>query len=450
MTTPVEPAAQTDFPTAVVRQDSAITRTLGRSSGWLWLLAIACLLLALGLTYRATRPAGPAIVVHFADGYGLKREDAVRYRGIDVGHVSEVRLRDDLRGVDVAITLRSDADSIACEGSRFWIERPQISLSRMSGLETVVGAKYVGVTPGPTGSDRQTTFDGLETPPRLQIEPTTETAITIHFSDGNGIAAGDVVKYRGIVIGEVTDVRLQANLDGVIVTATLTKEAKSVARKGTLFWVERAQIGFKGVRGLDTLVRGQYLALQPGPIGSVPLREFTGVEQAPATHSPVDGGLPIVLVSPERFGVDRGAVITYRGLPAGQVTSVGLNSAGHSVHVTATIDPEFRSLIRSNTQFWVKSGVDFHIGLRGVDMQLDPLAALAAGGIAFATPSPIGREVEPGYGFQLAAEETEGWAEWRPNYSGQPVQPTVGRGQRLLNRIRSPFGSEETSQKTAE
>ena len=37
---------------------------------------------------------------------------------------------------------------LACEGSRFWIVRPQVSLSRVAGLETVVGARYIGALPG--------------------------------------------------------------------------------------------------------------------------------------------------------------------------------------------------------------------------------------------------------------------------------------------------------------
>jgi paraquat-inducible protein B len=229
----------------------------------------------------------------------------------------------------------------------------------------------------------------------------------------------------------------------VVVEANLIKQAKSVARKGTIFWVERAQVSLQGVRGLDTLVGGQYLAVQPGPIGSVPMQAFIGANEPPPTFNPIEGGLPIRLTCAERFGLERGATITYRGMPAGQVTSLSLSSDAHALQVRATIHPDFSSLIRTNTQFWSKSGLDFHIGFRGVDMAVDPLSTLTASGIAFATPAPAGATVEAGHRFDLAAEEASGWIDWRPDFHRPPAEKTVGRGQRLLNRIRSPFGGDE-------
>ena len=90
-----------DFPTAVVRNDTPVARLFGRSTGWFWLLAAACLVMASVLTFRATKSAGTKITVQFDDGHGLKAEDAVQYRGIDVGYVETVRLRDSHDGVDV-------------------------------------------------------------------------------------------------------------------------------------------------------------------------------------------------------------------------------------------------------------------------------------------------------------------------------------------------------------
>ena len=433
-------AAEAEFPAAIVRSDTKASRLFGRSTGVFWLLALAALFIAVGLTYHETRDMGTAVTVQFQNGHGLKPEDAVRYRGINIGFVESVRLGDRQDGLEVVVNLHPEAESFAREGTQFWIERPQISLSRMSGLETVVGAKYLGVSPGPVGGPSATEFVGLENPPRLQLAETSDDTITIRFRDGNGISSGDTVRYRGIVVGEVTEVRLERDLTGVIVKASLTKDARNVARKGSVFWVERVQVGLKGVRGLDTLVGGKYLAVRPGPIGSVPMEEFVGADEPPAAYVPTQNGIAIRLVSEERYGLERGVAITYRGLTAGQITSVQLTTDAHAVALTATIFPEYRSLVRTNTQFWNKSGVDFHFGLRGVDMEIDPMSMLKASGIAFATPEPAGEEAPQGHTFRLANEETAGWTEWRPSFDGRPTETTVGRGQRFLNRIRSPFG----------
>ena len=272
-------AAHADFPEAVVRDDRI--GLLTRSSWMFLLLTAACLCFAFYLGYQATIPKGELITIRFSDGHGLKTEDALRFRGINVGQVERIRLRDDLEGVDVDVRLRADAEQVAKEGSIFWVERPQLSLARMSGLETVVGAKYVGVIPGPADAEKVTEFDGLENPPRLK--QASDVAVLVRFKDGNGIEAGDAVKFRGVVVGEVTDVRLDEDFESVEVRAQLVDRARVLAQTGTVFWVERPKVNFRdGIRGLETLVEGKYLALMPYPSDGEPQSEFEGAEKPPA------------------------------------------------------------------------------------------------------------------------------------------------------------------------
>jgi paraquat-inducible protein B len=402
-----------EFPVAKVREASKLGSIFDRSTFLIWLVTIACLAIAAYLSFRGTAAQGRLVTVTFRDGYGLKAEDSVLYRGIEVGRVEDVRLRDDLGGVDVKVRLRSDADNIATEGSQFWVERPQLSLSRLSGIDTVVGAKYLGVIPGESSGPKVNEFTGLEMPPTIRQSGGTD--INIHFEDGFGIAAGSPVKFRGITIGEVTGVELDDNLAGVNVRARLKDNAASLAREGTTFWVERPKVNLKdGIRGLDTIVGGQYLAVQPGPSGGPQQIGFEGLTDAPAVMSVQDGGLLVTLDSEERFGLERGAPVTYRGMPAGQVTHVALARSGHTVEVTVQLFPDYVHLVRDNTMFWSRSGVDLHFGLKGFDLDVDPLTSLASGGIAFATPLPAGEMVATGHRFNLMEKEADGWQDWKP------------------------------------
>ena len=270
---------ESQFPTALVRDDRI--GLLTRSSWVFLLLTAACLGLAFYLGFKATVPKGKLITVHFSDGHGLKAEDALRYRGINIGEVEAIRLQDDLQHVDVDLRLRPDAEQVAREGSVFWIERPQLSLARMSGLETVVGAKYVGVIPGPPNGKERKEFIGQVNPPRLR-QPS-DVSVLVRFKDGNGIEAGDAVKFRGVVVGEVTDVRLDEAFESVEVRAQLVERARILAQTGTVFWVERPKVNFRdGIRGLETLVEGKYLALMPYPSDGQPQTEFEGAEKPPA------------------------------------------------------------------------------------------------------------------------------------------------------------------------
>ena len=131
----------------------------------LWWLAVACLLLAIGLVVWSLPPQGTRITIAFPEGHGLKAEDAVRYRGIDVGVVESVQLPRAMDSVNVHVNLLPSAKQLAVEGSRFWIVRPQLSLTGVSGLDTAVGHKYIEVIPGLADAQRVTYFDGLSQPP---------------------------------------------------------------------------------------------------------------------------------------------------------------------------------------------------------------------------------------------------------------------------------------------
>ena len=134
-----------EFPAATISDRSPASQTLRSNASRLWILTAVCLIIAIVLFASANRRRGTEITVRFDQGHGIKAGDMLRHRGIEVGEVAVVKLDPDLGKINVQILLEPAAAGLAREGSRFWIERPRLSLARVSGLETVVGAKYLGV-----------------------------------------------------------------------------------------------------------------------------------------------------------------------------------------------------------------------------------------------------------------------------------------------------------------
>jgi hypothetical protein len=400
------------FPTATVRSDSgALRRFLALpGTGYLWLTA-ACIVLALVLAVSGLRSRGTVITVRFEQGHGIKAGDALRHRGIEAGEVTSVQPSHDLDRVNVEISLHPAATALAREGSRFWIERPRVSLTRVSGLETVVGAKYVGVQPGPVDGPKAFVFDGLESPLGLFGS---DVNIVIRFRDGHGLVVGDAVRYRGIVVGEVTTISLNEELARVEVGVRLLESAQRLARADTQFWIERPKVSLTGVTGLDTLVGGRYIAVWPGAGDAEMATSFEGLDHAPATAQRVEGGLEIVLQGPHRRGIERGAPVTFRGLAIGHILSVGLSSDSIAVQARAYVQPEYRRLVREKTVFWSTSGIDLRFGLTGFQLDAETLTTIAAGGVAMATPDSPGKQVSTGHRFTLHEKPDDQWLAWRP------------------------------------
>jgi paraquat-inducible protein B len=216
----------------------AVLKPVRRRTGWLWALPGVVLVIVGVVVYLSWVQRGPRIVVHFNEGHGLKSGDAVRCRGITVGEVTSVELSPDLQGVDVVIDLRPTAAQIAVEDSHFWIVRPQAALTGVSGLDTVVGAKYVAVFPG--SGKRQSQFIGQEEPPVLEaFEPGgshTGLKIVLWSRHMRSLRPGVPLLYRQVPIGIVTSTHLAGDATAVEIDVYVRPEYSSLVCEETKFW----------------------------------------------------------------------------------------------------------------------------------------------------------------------------------------------------------------------
>jgi paraquat-inducible protein B len=440
-------SSETEFPVADVQESATLTKTLRRNASRLWIVTAISLIVAIVLFVTANRTTGTIITVRFEQGYGIKPGNMLQHRGIEVGEVKAVKLNDNLGGVRVEIMLEPAAEGLAREGSRFWVERPRFSLARVSGLETVVGAKYLGVLPGPEGAPSKLEFEGDETP--LTVLDAQVLEVAILFRDGFGLQEGDELRHRGIVVGEVSRVELNDELSGVHVTVRLVESARRLARVGSQFWIERPDVSLTGIRGLDTLVGGRYIAVLPGPPEAEPLARFDGLENAPATTERLEGGLEITLASAHRRGVKAGAPVLYRGHEVGQIVSTGLSPDGSRVESRAYIDPAFKRLVRANSVFWSTSGIQANYTISGgFEVSAETLETIAAGGVSMATPNSPGKPVNTGQRFELYSKGDEEfnedeWTSWQPHIALGSIE--LPEGSALPRPVRAALSWKERS-----
>ena len=228
----------------------------------MWWVTAICLLLAFWLTWRSIPSQGPTIVIQFSDGHGLKSGDAVRHRGIDVGTVSEVVLSSDLSQIAATVTLTPEAKNLAREGTRFWIVRPQLSLTGVSGLETAVGAKYIAVSPGLPGASVRKSFDGLA------VSPPDESGdggidIVLRSDARRGVTVGSPIAWRGVDVGQTLSIHLSPDARFVDIHARIQPEYSRLLQKTSQFWVTSGlgvDVGLSGLHlnadSLSSIVRG--------------------------------------------------------------------------------------------------------------------------------------------------------------------------------------------------
>lgn len=214
--------------------------------------------------------------------------------------------------------------------------------------------------------------------------------ISISFRTGEGLVAHKTqVRYRSVVIGEVSSVELADDRKSVVAKVELSKEAESFATQGARYWVVRPRIGAGGVSGVDTLLSGAFIGADAGESKN-PEKTFTGLESPPpVTYG--EKGKRFLLSADDLGSLDIGSSIYYRRIPVGEVVSYALKEDGEGVDIGVFVQAPYDAFVTTNTRFWNASGIDMEVGANGLKVETQSLSSVLMGGLAFAAPESFSR-----------------------------------------------------------
>jgi len=207
--------------------------------------------------------------------------------------------------------------------------------------------------------------------------------IKIHFNHVESIIINKTkIRYQGVVVGMVKRVELDET-SGVNVIAEIESHAVFLLKEKSEFWLVSPKATLTSISGLDTVFSGSYISLLPGE--GKPETEFTATSEQPINIP--DDALLLNLKSNTAAGNSVGTPIFFKKIQVGEIVSVHLDSAGHFVTMQAFIEKKYRSLVKENSKFWNISGLNANISRSGIDIKLDNLTSLIAGGITFNSPN---------------------------------------------------------------
>jgi len=148
--------------------------------------------------------------------------------------------------------------------------------------------------------------------------------VTIEFKTASGVVAKKTkVRMNDVEIGVVESVTLSEDLQRVIVKARLTKESQKMLVEDSRFWIESPRISATEVKGLQTILSGVFIGIDPAKGGKEKYK-FIGLEEPPFITT--ENGRYFILHSDHRGSVDKGSPIIYRGVDVGEVVRGRMNS----------------------------------------------------------------------------------------------------------------------------
>ncbi|MGP4123830.1 MAG: intermembrane transport protein PqiB [Sodalis sp. (in: enterobacteria)] len=210
--------------------------------------------------------------------------------------------------------------------------------------------------------------------------------ITLTTSSADDINAGKtVIKSRSVDVGIVESIVLSNDFRHVEIKARIYNGMEKILNKDSAFWVVKPQIGKEGVSGLDTLLSGPYIQLQPGSSKETS-REFKLLD-APRLDSPDAIGIRIQLDSDRSGQLSAGDPVLFRGFRVGTVESSHFDPLKRMINYQLFINAPYDSLVTTNIRFWKDSGVALNLSASGMRMEIGSLTTLFAGGVSFDVPT---------------------------------------------------------------
>ena len=302
-----------------------------------WLIPVVALLIGGWLAYKTYSERGPTIRIELKTAAGLQAgKTKVKFKEVEVGNVKSIQVRPDLQGVVVTAELVAGAEVYLREKTRFWVARPRVTASRVSGLDTLLSGAYITFDPVTEG-DGASEFVGLEEPPLFTTSEPGKKFILRSKTLGS-LNIGSPVYYRHIQVGQIVGYELDKTGDAVSIELFIAEPNDRLVLTNTRFWNASGVDVKLSTEGISVDTQSLLSVLVGGVAFDTPptLEE----EGEPATH---DQYFPLyanreeahekIYLDKKRFllffdssvrGLSVGAPVLLRGIKLGQVLDIQL------------------------------------------------------------------------------------------------------------------------------
>jgi paraquat-inducible protein B len=311
-----------------------------RPSRWLpslvWLIPLLAALIGGALVARSMLDKGPTVVISFLGGEGLEAgKTKVKYKEVDIGVVTAVKLGEDISKVLVTVELNREAKRFAGKDTRFWVVRPHIGASGVSGLGTLLSGAYIGADVGSSDATASS-FTGLEKQP-VHTSGQKGREYLLHAASLGSIDAGSPVYYRRIRVGQVASFELDKAGEGIDLVVFVEEPYVQFVGVNTRWWhasgidVRLDSSGFKlNTQSLAALATGGIAfetegGRRPGAPAAAGSTFLLAEDRAAAMRDPDGPAMAAVLYFDQSLrGLAPGAPVDFRGIVLGEVRSVGV------------------------------------------------------------------------------------------------------------------------------
>jgi len=203
----------------------------------IWIVPLIALIIAGWLAYQYFEDRGPEIEIVFPVNEGLiAGQSVLKFKNVPIGKVTKIHVEDNTDGVIITVRMSSKRSKLfLTEKAKFWIVKPEVGLSGISGLDTLISGTYINAYSEKGGKRFKQRYVGL-----TQAYWDTKDGKYFHLISANGesISAGMPVYYKNIKAGHVEYVYLSLNKKSIETIIFIDKQYTSLVKSYSKFWIK--------------------------------------------------------------------------------------------------------------------------------------------------------------------------------------------------------------------
>jgi len=333
----------TDTDTSPQSQPTAATPKVGerprRNMAWVWLIPLVAAIIGASIVWREWSTRGPTIEISFHSASGIEAgKTQLKFRDVVIGVVTDIALSKNRENVIVTAQLDKDAEALANPNTQFWVVKPTIGVTGISGLATLLSGSYIETDTKEqhhnSSKPSKFQFVGLENPPPIASDRP-GSKYRLRAPTLGSIESGTPIYFLQIPVGVVTEYKLDEKGKFVDIDIFVNAPYDKYVNANSRFWNESGiNIGM-GSNGLQVQIGSLASLLSSGisfatfgPDRAVPEGKVFKLfaNQQAAKSLPEGPAVPVLMrFDQSTRGLEAGAPIDFHGVHMGVINAVELD-----------------------------------------------------------------------------------------------------------------------------
>ncbi len=311
-------------------KENAISRK--RRFSLYWLVPIIATIVTISLIWSNTFNKGELVRLYIDDASGIEAgKTLVKFKSVTVGTVENVSLSEDFKKTVIYTRIKPDFTQLLNSDSVFWIVKPRINSTNISGLDTILSGSYITLHKG-SNEELSNEFTCLDDTPFGFDEQ--GVIIKLVNASERMINPGTAINYDGFKIGVVVKSDYDMSKHQTVYTATILKDFSSLVSNQSVFWLDSGldmNLGANGLQfsipSIDNIISGsinvkQFNSKQGEAISDK--SEFTlykNLRDAKYANL-IDSDAKYVLLLEDSSSLSEGSQVMFRGVKIGEVVKM--------------------------------------------------------------------------------------------------------------------------------